>query len=29
MRNFPHALFGTRDVDIKTEVKADFRQYDG
>ena len=25
---YPHALFGMRDFDIKTEVKADFHHYD-
>ena len=25
MQNFPHALFGMRDFDIKTEMKADLR----
>ena len=29
MQNFPHVLFGMRDFDIKTEVKADFWHYDG
>ena len=29
IQNFPHPLFGMRDFDIKTEVKADFQYYDG